>query len=158
EASRSRMVLAPAGVAIVMVLGLASSARADSGGTPLTLERAVAQALRHNPEIRALQYGAAESHAKVVSARAGYLPEVKAEVSYQGTSDRHETTVQQGSLGDVPGLGPFPTEDVHLAQGKRAVLLGTTTVTQPLTPLYKINRAHVAALADERAANANLEG
>jgi len=138
------------------LLATASQARAEAAPVSLTLPQAVAQALERNPGIHALQCGVAESRAKVFSAKASYLPELKTEVTYQGTSDRHEMTISRGSLGDVPGLGPFPTEDVRVAQGRTSVFLGSATLTQPLTPLYKLNQAEVAASADARTAVADL--
>jgi outer membrane protein len=55
----------------VFVCLLASAAAAQE---PLTLDRAVREALAHNPSLRAAHAGAAEAGARVAEARAGWFP------------------------------------------------------------------------------------
>ena len=58
--------------------------------------------------------------------------------------------IPAGSLGNVPGLGPFPTQDTQINQGSNALLLTTTKLTQPLTQLFKIHEANEIAKADHK--------
>jgi outer membrane protein TolC len=58
--------------------------------------------------------------------------------------------IPAGSLGNVPGLGPFPTQDTRINQGSSSFLLSTTKLTQPLTQLFKIDEANEIAKADHK--------
>jgi len=147
--------------AAVLILGLlisgAEPVRAEPEVVSLTLEQAVTTALAHNHQLRALRSSVDESDFKVRSASASYLPEVRLEAVYTGTTDNKEMTVPKGSLGTVPDVGRFPTEDVHIAQSGGSVFVGAATLSQPLTPLYKVNQAHTSAVAERRAAEAVLQ-
>ena len=67
-------------------------------------------------------------------------------------------TVPAGSLGTVPGLGPFPTQDTSINQGSQSTnSLRDTTLAQPLTQLPKIYQADKIALADQQIAAADLD-
>ena len=62
-----------------------------------------------------------------------------------------------GSLGSIPGLGPFPVETMAFDQGSRFVILGNTTAGQPLTQLLKVRQGVRVAEADVRISAAELK-
>ena len=74
-----------------------------------------------------------------------------------GMSDRELVTVPAGALGTVPGLGPFPLQSVALDQGSNTVLLANTTLSQPLTQLFKIREGVRVAAANRRITEAELK-
>jgi outer membrane protein len=69
----------------VMISGPLTVLAADTGQT-LTLNEAVAAALKHNPQIAAAQYEEASSTHKVIAARSGLLPQVYASETYNHTN------------------------------------------------------------------------
>jgi len=150
----------PVVVSLVMVglMGLGTSLRAESGPTavPLTLDQAVASALEKSAGIRIARAKVREFEAKRRIARADYLPQLTADASYTKLNAGDLVKVPAGSLGNVPNLGPFPTQDMTLGQGQDNMKLATLTLGQPLSQLFKIHYGYEAAAAEERAARAEL--
>ena len=56
----------------------------------------------------------------------------------------------------MPGLGPFPTQDANLGQGRTHLFVQNLTLSQPLTQLFKIHHGNEVASAEERVAQAEL--
>jgi len=66
-------------------------------------------------------------------------------------------TVPAGALGTIPGQGPFPTHNTTLNQGSSTLLLESTTLSQPLTQLFKIRESVKVAAANQRITEAELK-
>jgi hypothetical protein len=143
-------------LALLLALGLSLQAGAAPAPTALTLEQAVAGALENSAGVRIARAKVAEVQAKRRIARADFLPRLDADASLLHSTDAQLVKVPAGSLGTVPGLGPFPTRDAALDQGKRTLGVENLTLAQPLTQLVKIHHGYQAATAEERAAEAEL--
>jgi len=139
---------------LACLLGLGTSLGAAP--TPLTLDQAVAGALEKSAGVGIARAKVREYEARRRVARADFLPQLTADATYTKWNAGNLVTVPAGSLGNVPGLGPFPTQDMTLGQGKDAMKLANLTLGQPLTQLFKINHGYQAAAAEERAARAEL--
>lgn len=148
------------GAALLLFAALALSPSAQAAEAPapkkLTLEEAVASALQQSSPVRIARAKVDEARAKRKQARADYFPQLKAEASVLHREDKPFIKIAAGTLGDVPGLGPFPTQDVDLGQGKTRLYLQNLTLTQPLTQLFKIYHSTEAATAEERSAESEL--
>ena len=116
----------------------------------LSLPEAVDLALKQNTTLKISRAKVLENQERIVSAKAKYFPQLSNETSFIGLSDRQLMNIPAGSLGNVPGLGPFPTQDTKINQGSNTLLLTTTKLTQPLTQLFKINEANQIAKADHK--------
>jgi len=131
-----------------------------SAGTPepkrLTLEGAVASALEHSAGIRIARAKVEEASGKKRTAGADYFPQLTTDATWLKRNDQPFMTVPAGSLGTVPGLGPFPTQDASLGQGKTHLFIQNLTLSQPLTQLFKIHHGNDVASAEERVAKAEL--
>ncbi len=131
-----------------------------SAGAPeakhLTLESAVASALDHSAGIRIARAKVEEASGKKQTARADYLPQLSTDATWLKRNDQPFMTIPAGSLGTVPGLGPFPTQDANLGQGKTHLFVQNLTLSQPLTQLFKIHHGNEVASAEERVAKAEL--
>jgi outer membrane protein TolC/preprotein translocase subunit SecF len=146
--SRHHSALTPS--ILVVLLALLPMATAHASTRKLTLPEAVTIALKQNSALKIARAKIREQHGKLMAARSSYFPQLSATGSVMGLSDRQLVTVPEGSLGNLPGIGPFPTGQVTFNQGSTTVELANTTLAQPLTQLFRIrDGAHIAA-SDER--------
>ncbi|WP_243320805.1 efflux RND transporter permease subunit [Geothrix sp. SG200] len=141
----------------ILALVLASPLSAGvSEPKHLTLEQAVASALDHSAAIRIARAKVDEAAGKKRTARADYFPQLAMDATWLKRNDQPFMTIPAGSLGNVPGLGPFPTQDANLGQGKTHLFYQNITLSQPLTQLFKIHHGNEVASAEERGAKAEL--
>lgn len=145
-----------------LALGLLLLATSLLGGaepstTPrLTLDQAVSQALQNSSGVRIFRAKVQEAQAKHRTARADYFPHLSADATWLKGSGDTLVKIPAGGLGTIPGLGPFPTQEVDLGQGSRNLYLQNITLAQPLSQLFKIHQGNQVASAEERVAQAEL--
>ncbi|MRR07225.1 MAG: hypothetical protein EG828_09820, partial [Deltaproteobacteria bacterium] len=136
------------GIAVVAMLLLAGVGQASAGQLKLTLPEAIDLARQQNCTVNISHQKIEENRQRIVSARSHYFPQLSNKTSYGGLSDKQLVTIPAGSLGTVPGLGPFPGSDTAIDQGATMMFISSTTVSQPLTQLFKINEGHEVAKAE----------
>lgn len=122
----------------------------------LSLPEAVKLARKQNVSLNIYRAKVDEKQQARLSARSNYFPHLSNETSYFGSSSRQLVTIPAGSLGTIPGLGPFPGQTTKIDQGSSTLLLSNTTLTQPLTQLFKIHEADRVALYDQKVAESEL--
>src|SRR5581483_7521733 len=66
-------------------------------------------------------------------------------------------TIKQGVLGTYGATGPLPGKDVKIELGQQNFAVTQTTVSQPITQMFKIQPAFSAAQADARIAHNELD-
>jgi outer membrane protein TolC len=145
--------------AVLGLLGLllvAPTLRAAQAPARITLEQAVSSAVARSSAVRIAQAKVEEVRARSLVARADYFPQVEANAAYTHLNNAPTVDVGAGSLGYIPGMGPFPTTEVQSAQGKKDLYLQGLSIVQPLTQLARIYHGNAAASAEERAAAADL--
>ncbi len=152
---KSRTGTSVARIALVALCLLAAAGQAAAEQMKLTLPEAVDLARRGNSALKISREKIEESRQRVVSAKSKYYPHLSNETSYLGLSDAELVTIPAGSLGTVPGLGPFPTQDTSISQGSDSLLFSNTTLTQPLTQLFKIHDAYKIAETDRAIAESD---
>ncbi|MBI1752787.1 MAG: efflux RND transporter permease subunit [Acidobacteria bacterium] len=156
SAGSSMASIIPMGIlALALVLASPLSAGAPEPRN-LTLETAVASALDHSTGVRIARAKVEEASGKRRTARADFFPQLSTDATWLKRNDQPFMTIPVGSLGAVPGMGPFPTEDISLGQGKTHLFIQNLTLSQPLTQLFKIHHGNEVASAEERAAKAEL--
>jgi multidrug efflux pump subunit AcrB/outer membrane protein TolC len=140
------------------ILTVSPSLRASEAPAPktMTLEEAVASALKQSSPVRIARAKVDEARAKRKQARADYMPKLRADAAWAHRNDTPVVTVGEGTLGTVPGLGPFPSGQVNVGQGDTNFYLQNLALIQPITPLFKIHHGVQAASAEERSAEAEL--
>lgn len=142
-------------VTAMLVAGLVLAAQPAAAQTrQLTLPEALTLALKENSAVKIAQFKVEEKARQVDAATADYYPKLSNKSQYMGISDQQMVSIPSGSLGTVPGLGPFPTQKIDIDQGSSTLFLSNTTLSQPLTPLIKIHNAAEVARADRQAAQA----
>jgi outer membrane protein TolC len=116
----------------------------------LRLDEAVQLALKHNHMVRIASFKVEEEqHAKEI-ARSAYLPVLRNDTSFGHVTDTQFIELPAGSLGSV-GSYPIPPRDHIINQGGVNIFISGTSLTQPLTDLFKIKAANDAARAEVEA-------
>ncbi len=116
----------------------------------ITLDEAVQLALKHNHVVRIASYKVQEKdHTKQI-ARSAYYPVLRSDSNYLRLTDTQFIGIPAGSLGAIGGA-PFPAASVILNQGGRTLITSGTSLTQPLTELWKVKSANDIAAADSKA-------
>jgi multidrug efflux pump subunit AcrB/outer membrane protein TolC len=157
---KNRAAIPPAAASLVLVALVLAGTSLRAGEAPaaqsLTLEQAVATALEQSHGVRILRAKVQEVQAKRMAARADFMPQLSTDGTLARINSTEVVKVTAGSMGTIPGLGPFPDHDVSLDQGKQTLWTQNLTLGQPLTQLWKIDQGYRAASAEERAAEAEL--
>lgn len=116
----------------------------------ITLDEAVQLALKHNHMVRIAEYRVEEKeHAKEV-ARSAYFPVLRNDSALAKVTDTQLIEIPAGSLGIVNGSA-IPDRTAVLNQGGRTLLTSGTSLTQPLSELWKVRPANDVAAAELRA-------
>jgi multidrug efflux pump subunit AcrB/outer membrane protein TolC len=143
-----------AALAAFCLVGMAGHASAKQ--IKLSLPEAIALARKQNSSLKIYQAKVDEKQQARLSARSNYFPHLSNETSFFGSTNRQLVTIPAGSLGTIPDLGPFPSQTTKIDQGSSTLLLSNTTLTQPLTQLFKIREADKMALYDQKEAESEL--
>lgn len=148
---------ATAFIAVIMMALLLGASQVSAQSMELSLPEAVDLALKQNSVLKISRGKVTEARQKLVSARADYFPHLSNSTRYSVLSDRGLVTVPAGGLGTIPGVGPFPSQSVTFDQGSNTLLISDTTLSQPLTQLFKINEANSIAKSDRSIAEAEVK-
>lgn len=148
---------ATAFIAVIMMALLLGASQVSAQSMELSLPEAVDLALKQNSVLKISRGKVTEARQKLVSARADYFPHLSNSTRYSVLSDRGLVTVPAGGLGTIPGVGPFPSQSVTFDQGSNTLLISDTTLSQPLTQLFKINEANSIAKSDQSIAEAEVK-
>jgi outer membrane protein TolC len=112
----------------------------------ITLDEAVQLALKHNHVVRIAAYGVQEKEHTKDIARSAYYPLLRNDSNVAHLTDTQFIGIPAGSLGVVGGT-PLPTQSVILNQGQRTIVTSGTSLTQPLSELWKVKSANDVAAA-----------
>lgn len=153
--SRSGKIATPVIVIMAAVL-LLGTGKASADTLKLSLNEAVELALKQNSFLKISRAKVVENQHKVSSVRADCFPHLANDTKYMALSSQQLVTIPAGSLGTIPGLGAFPSESLSLDQGSSTLLISSTTLTQPLTQLFKIHEATGIAKSDMKIAEADV--
>jgi outer membrane protein TolC len=113
----------------------------------ITLDEAVQLALKHNHIVRISQYKVEEKEHSKELARSGYFPLLRNDSNVLRISDTQYIGIPAGSLGELDGTA-LPLRSVVLNQGGKTIVTSGTSLTQPLSQLWKIKSANDEAAAE----------
>ena len=117
---------------------LGSGQEPPPGVEVLTLDQAVALALKSNRSIRSAALQVERSEEKVGAAKAQRMPAL----SLQALAGRVVTPIRltfpEGAFGDFPATGPIPAQDTVVEAPRATSAFVMATLAQPLSQLYKI--------------------
>src|SRR5262249_46348874 len=124
-----------AAVAIVLPL-TAVAASSDV----LTLDRAIELAIEHNRSLQNSGHEIEKAQDRVNATRTRQYPNMNLYVLGSQQLTSFNFTLEKGVLGNYPGTGPLPAEDVHLSTGLNPTGFMMGRVSQPISTLLRIRR------------------
>src|SRR5262249_25446781 len=134
---------------VVAALGLAMSVplrsvRAQGPSASvlrLTVDDAVALALKQGYATRLATARVAAPEAHEHGATADLLPQLSVSGNHVRSSGRTTIVVPRGALGDESSGAPLPAADRRFDQGAAAITYTQLSLTQPVTQLWRIRQA-----------------
>ena len=122
----------------------------------LTLDQAIDLALKRNHSVRLRSLSVDQMQSKKDEARSNYLPHINANGSISHITDIEGVSIPAGAFGNYPSTGPVPSTSLTIDQGSLNWYRGGTALEQPLTQLFRIHQANVAAWEDVLVAKTQL--
>jgi outer membrane protein TolC len=123
----------------------------------LTLEQAINLALKQNHSIHLRNLSVEQMQNKKDEARSEYLPQIKANGSVLHLTELEGVTIPAGTFGNYAPTGPVPSKSIVIDQGAATWYIGGVGLNQPLTQLFRIHEANVAAKEDVLVAKTQLD-
>ena len=128
---------------MICLLGSALQARAQQpaarSAEVLTLEQAIAIALRDNPKVQGAALDVSRTLEEFAATRTRRLPSFNFQIIGSQQLTPISFTFERGVFGDFPGIGPIPNETTKISTPMQPTAIFTTRITQPLTQLYQVN-------------------
>jgi outer membrane protein TolC len=131
--------------------------QASAGPMRLTLEQAINLALKQNHSVRLRELSVEQMQSKKDEARSNYLPQIKASGSVLHITELAGVEIPAGTFGNYPATGPVPAKSLFIDQGSGTGYTGGVGLEQPLTQLFRIHQANVAAKQDLTIARTQLD-
>lgn len=138
-------------------LMLNQSAVAQDAPMHLTLDQAIDLALKQNHSIHLRSLSVDEMRSKKDEARSNYLPQIKTIGSVLHVTELAGVRIPAGALGNFPATGPIPSTPLIIDQGSLTGYNGGVGLEQPLTQLFRIHQANIAAKQDVLVAQTQLD-
>jgi outer membrane protein TolC len=123
----------------------------------LTLEQAINLALKQNHSIHLRSLSVDQMQSKKDEARSEYLPQMKASGGVLHVTEVEGVDIPAGAFGSYPPTGPVPAKSLTIGQGSETWYTGGVGLEQPLTQLFRIHQANVAAKEDVLVAKTQLD-
>lgn len=117
---------------------LISAAVSTAVGDRLTPSDAVALALKQNRLVRIASLDVQKAQHTVSVAKTKLLPQIAVTADEGELLSPLTLRIPQGSLGNVPGLGAFPTQDTDIKTDPKLTTLASVSIGQPLTQIPRI--------------------
>lgn len=127
---------------LLLAAGAVHQANAqDDGatGSVLTLDQAIAIALKNNREAKNARLEIEKADDKLHAYRTRRLPSFKISSLVSQPFNSFDTVFERGVFGIYPGNVPVPLQDTVIKSSTNTTLLLTGQVTQPITQLHRIN-------------------
>jgi len=123
----------------------------------LTLDQAIDLALKQNHAVRLRSLSVEQMQSKKDEARSNYLPQIKTSGSVLHVTELEGIAIPAGAFGNFPSTGPVPSKPLFIDQGDATWYTGGVGLEQPLTQLFRIHQANVAAKEDVLVAKTQLD-
>src|SRR6202789_2075201 len=123
----------------------------------LTLQQAINLALKQNHSIHLRSLSVDQMQSKKEEARSNYLPQLTASGSVLHITELEGVEFPPGAFGNYSSTGPAPAKALVIDQGGLTGYIGGVGLEQPLTQLFRIHQANVAAKEDVLVAKTQLD-
>jgi outer membrane protein TolC len=105
---------------------------------PLTLDAAIASAMRNNREVRNAVLEVDKSENRIAAGRTERYPHFKAGIEQAYLLTPLDVTIDRGALGTFPSTGPIPDRETTLRTPQGWTTAISAGVVQPIAGLYRI--------------------
>jgi outer membrane protein TolC len=138
---------------------IATSIAQQSSAHPmqLTLEQAINLALKQNHSVHLRSLSVEQMQSKKDEARSNYLPQLKASGSVLHITELEGVEIPAGAFGSYQSTGPVPAKSLVIDQGGLTGYMGGVGLEQPITQLFRIHQANIAAKQDLLIARTGLD-
>ena len=123
----------------------------------LTLDQAIDLALKQNHSVQLGSLSVEQMQSKKDEARSNYLPQISTSGSVLHVTELSGIKIPAGAFGDFPSTGLVPPKSLTIDQGALTGYTGGVGLEQPLTQLFRIHQANVAAKQDVLVAKTQLD-
>jgi outer membrane protein TolC len=123
----------------------------------LTLAQAIDLALKQNHSIHLRSLSVEQMQSKKDEARSNYLPQINAKGSTLHITELAGVAIPAGAFGNYPSTGTIPSKALFIDQGAATGYTGGVGLEQPLTQLFRIHQANLAAKQDVLVAKTQLD-
>jgi outer membrane protein TolC len=123
----------------------------------LTLDQAIDLALKQNHSIHLRSLSVDQMRSKKDEARSNYFPQIKASGSVLHITELAGIEIPAGSFGNFASTGPVPAKSLFIDQGSATGYTAGVGLEQPLTQLFRVHQANVAAKQDVLVAQTQLD-
>jgi outer membrane protein TolC len=123
----------------------------------LTLQQAINLALKQNHSVKLRGLSVEQMQNKKDEARSYYLPQIKTSGSVLHVTELAGIEIPAGAFGNYPSTGPVPAKSLFIDQGSGTGYTGGVGLEQPLTQLFRIRQANIAAKQDVLIAKTQLD-
>lgn len=128
-----------AGLAVLLTTAAGAAAESPDPTAPLLkLDDAIEMAVSQNHLLDGAARAVDAAKDRAAALRTRRLPAVALSAFELRWTDSLDLTIPAGSLGNVPPIGPFPTQDATLSIPADNGGLAMVSVSQPITQQYKI--------------------
>ena len=121
------------------LLSIVIPASAQTRPEPLTLDEAIALAIKNNRDINASAHAVASANLSIATARSYRLPQFEVQTLGAQSITTLGIDFPAGAFGTFPGIGPVPSTDTRVTSPRRPLLMTQASISQPISQLFKIN-------------------
>ncbi len=141
----------------VFVAGLLAIAIAGAQtASVLTIDDAVALAMKGNRQVQSAALGVARATEDTAAAKTQRLPQFRIYVLGGGGLRDLRFTVPQGAFGSFAATGPIPAQNTDVTTPRQFTAFTLAQASQPLTQLWKIRLALISSQLSEDLARERL--
>lgn len=146
-------------LALLSAAFVSTSMAQQSSANPmqLTLQQAINLALKQNHSVKLRGLSVEQMQNKKDEARSYYLPQIKTSGSVLHVTELAGIEIPAGAFGNYPSTGPVPAKSLFIDQGSGTGYTGGVGLEQPLTQLFRIRQANIAAKQDVLIAKTQLD-
>jgi outer membrane protein TolC len=123
----------------------------------LTLEQAINLALKQNHSVHLRGLSVDQMQSRQDIARSNYLPQLKASGGVLHVTELEGVAIPAGAFGSYQSTGPVPAKSLVIDQGGLTGYIGGVGLEQPITQLFRIHQANIAARQDLLIARTELD-
>jgi outer membrane protein TolC len=137
-------------------MGTRDSVAQQNAPLNLSLDQAIDLAVKQNHSVRLRSLAVEDMRSKKDAARAGYIPQISAIGGIHHVTELAGIEIPAGAFGNFSSTGPVPAQSLFIDQGADTAYTGGVALEQPMTQLFRIHQANVAAKQDVLIAQTQL--